>query len=271
MSLLREDSQCSEGDKKVWVRPSQTKIKYNPSEPLDPAMLTIDLLRTPHMRPGKNLSSDVVTNLAENGVPHHIFVDLLKSSLDDLINGLTTWDGPDAMFDLWSNVERAGGVIAGRRAREARGEARVRGYTNYTTEEMEQGPEVDDEDGLSLGSKEQRSLPWWRDGISGCPSTLEETILELLDSGFSPKSLQVLREKLKKVTIAKIEYCTENLRFNVAQSCIAFAVPGKHPGFQVFHAAVNNYFRTQTHTDALGQTKFRSRVLVVTFDLRMDR
>ncbi|KAH9484476.1 RNA-dependent RNA polymerase 1 [Psilocybe cubensis] len=226
MSLLRNDlHDASDDDKKIWVRPSQTKIQYDPSKPLDPAMRTIDLLRTPHMRSGIRLSNDVVINLAENGVPDQIFVDLFKTTLEELVTGLTTWDGPDAMFKLWMFVERVGGVVSSRRARECRTEARVRGYSNYTAEELEENPEADDEDGLSLGSKDMRSLPWFMDAISGCPSTLEEFICELLDSGFNPKSLQVLRQKLRMVAITKVENCTERLRFNVEQSCIAFAVP----------------------------------------------
>ncbi|KDR73737.1 hypothetical protein GALMADRAFT_251555 [Galerina marginata CBS 339.88] len=225
MLLLHDDSKNEEGDK-VWVRPSQTKIKYPEGKPLDPAMLTIDLLRTPHMRTPSKISTDIIVNLAENGVPHEEFARMLRTSIRELVRGLTTWDGKDAMYDLWTNVERAGGVLTGRRAREAVGEARVRGYSNRSPEDVELEEEEADEDGLSsVEPAVPRSLAWWTDQTSGCPSTLEETVMVLLDTGFCPQNSPILREKLKQVVVKKIEGRTQNLRFEVEQSCTAFAVP----------------------------------------------
>ncbi|KAF8969583.1 RNA dependent RNA polymerase-domain-containing protein [Flammula alnicola] len=226
MFLLRDDGEFQDEEKRVWVRPSQTKIKYPKGMALDPAMLTIDILRTSHMRSPSRISSEIIINLAENGVPHSVFVDLLKTSIQELVRGLTTWDGPDAMFNLWMNVERAGGVLVGRRAREAVGEARVRGYSNRSSEDVELDEEDTDEDGFdTTNAAVPRSIAWWADQISGCPSTLEETVMVLLDSGFLPQESPVLREKLKQVVVKKIESRTQNLRFELEQSCTAFAVP----------------------------------------------
>lgn len=76
------------------------------------------------------------------------------------------------MFDLWSAVARAGAVMAQRAARTEAGLARVKGYAEKTDpNELDE-----DEDGLELIPVEERSTAWWSDEISGCPSSLEETV-----------------------------------------------------------------------------------------------
>lgn len=222
MSLIREDEQPMDNERRIWFRPSQTKIKYPAGQPLDPAMLTIDLLRTSRLRTPARLSPETIINLHENGVPEDVFLDLMKESIQEMVTSLTTWEGPNAMFHLWANVERAGGVFAGRRAREAVGEARARGYSNRSPDEEED--EQADEDELDSG-KNYRSTPWWGDQISGCPSTLEETIMVLLDSGFTPQTSPILREKLKQCITKKVENRSSNIRFEVKQSASAFVVP----------------------------------------------
>ncbi|KAF9561155.1 hypothetical protein CPC08DRAFT_689324 [Agrocybe pediades] len=227
MSMIRDNEITDNLEStKIWVRPSQTKIKYPAGAPLDPAQLTIDLLRTPHMRTSVQLSTDIIINLAENKVPHEEFVNLLCASIQELVQGLTTWEGPDALFNLWTNVERAGGVIRARKARAAGGEARVRGYNNRSEEDLKLETDDNDEDGLPEDSRASpQSLAWWADQYSGCPSTLEDTVLYLLDSGFDPCHSPILREKLKKVVVTKIDSRMQNLRFEIAQSCSALAIP----------------------------------------------
>jgi hypothetical protein len=67
--------------------------------------------------------------------------------------------------------------MAARMAREASGEAKARGYRLREAEDVE----FDDEDGLTeLDETHQRSTAWWADEISGCPSSIEETVLVLL-------------------------------------------------------------------------------------------
>src|SRR6266545_6560961 len=121
MSLLRDDGLHLEN--KVWFRPSQRKIKYANIPDPDPAKLTFDILRLSHLRTPAQLSTEVIINLAENCVPPDIFVRLLVDSIRTTIKGLTTWESPDAMFKLWVNVERAGGVLAAQRAQETISEA----------------------------------------------------------------------------------------------------------------------------------------------------
>jgi hypothetical protein len=132
---------------------------------------------------------------------------------------------------LWQQVARTGGVIAARRAREAGGEARAKGYGEVVHEELA----VEDEDDLQLGSGlREHSTAWWSDPVSGCPSTIEETIIGLLDSGFTPENCAVLRDKLKQVVKIRINAYVNRFKIEVPMSCTAFVVPGKNVHF-FFH------------------------------------
>ena len=225
MSLLRDGGLNPEN--KAWFRPSQRKIKYANIPDPDPAKLTFDIIRLSHMRTPAQLSTEVIINLAENGVPPSIFVRLLEDGIRATVKDLTTWEGPDAMFKLWVNVERAGGVLAARRARETICEARVRGYTNKSPDELDlEHDGDDDEDDLDEKLMRRRSVAWWTDYVSGCPSSLEETVMVLLDSGFTPQESPILREKLRKIVLSKIENRLQKIRLDVEESCVAFAVPG---------------------------------------------
>jgi hypothetical protein len=174
------------------------------------------------------LTYETIINLAENGVPASIFADLFKTGIRKIVTDLTTWEGPDAMYKLWSAVERAEGVLTARKAREAVGEARFRGYRTRSQDELEdEEDDIDEEDGFDSA---QRSTAWWTDQTSGCPSSLAETVMALLDSGFVPQKCQVLREKLKQVIINKIESRTasgKDIRIDLDHCAIAFVVPGQ--------------------------------------------
>lgn len=221
------DTDMADASLKVSFRPSQRKIIYPQGRAPDPAHLVIDILRAGRMKTPSRVSPETIINLAENGVPHHVFVDLMRASIGEFVQGLITWDGPHAMYNLWLNVERAGGVLSARRAREAAGEARVRGL-EYRRDETDSDDE-DDEDGLQGFDRaiDQHSSAWWADQTSGCPSSLEETVMVLLDSGFTPTDCPILREKLKQVLTARIRHRTSDFRYGLTHSASAIAVPGK--------------------------------------------
>ncbi|KIJ68575.1 hypothetical protein HYDPIDRAFT_106781 [Hydnomerulius pinastri MD-312] len=201
----------------VWLRPSQIKIKYSMDQPLPVSQVTLDVLRSSHLRTPSRLAAETIVNLAENGVPHWVFIDLMKENLDAIVDSLLDWEGSDAMFRLWHAVARAGGVIATRMARETAGEARMRGYFVKDIEE-------EDEDDLD-GQDDPQSSAWWGDETSGCPSSLEETILVLLDAGFTPQGCPLLAEKLKSVIKTQVEKYVHRYRLEVSMSCIAWIVP----------------------------------------------
>lgn len=133
------------------------------------------------MRSPARLSAETIINLADRGVSQNVFVKLLRDGLEEQVASLTNWDGPKAMFDLWCAVSRVGGVIPARLAREVSGEAKARGFRTKETEDIE----PDDEDDLAEpDATHQRSTAWWADEISGCPSSIEETVLVMLGRQF---------------------------------------------------------------------------------------
>lgn len=207
----------------VELTPSQQKIKFPGDSEIDPAHCIIDVLRSSHTKTPCRLSVETIINLAENGVKREVFFALLEQGLKDLVEPLLDWESPDSMRNLWTNIRRLGGVMASRRAREEVGLARVKGYSEKDAED-----EANDEDGFTAAAEpnEQRSLPWWVDEISGCPPSLEETIMYLIDSGFTPANCPVLRDKLDKFIRSRIKNYVKSYRIDVPMSASALLVPG---------------------------------------------
>ncbi|KAJ8086723.1 hypothetical protein PM082_005546 [Marasmius tenuissimus] len=203
---------------RIWIRPSQTKIKYE-SRSGDEARLVIDILRSCHSRTHCSLGAETIINLAENGVPAKVFCGLLDSSFQRMMTSLTTWEGDDAMFELWSTLERLGGVMAARAARAQPGLARVKGHSSRDAQIDE------DEDGLGDVDSEETSVAWWNDEISGQPSSLEETVMGLLDFGFTPGDCAVLLEKLGQIITTHIRNFWQQCKIEVPMSCTTFIQP----------------------------------------------
>lgn len=224
--LLVDDGRNADEFGLIQLTPSQRKIKFAPGTVADPAHRIIDVIRASHMRAPCRLSVEVIVNLAENGVKPEVFSKLLQQSLSDLVDPLLDWVSPNAMRTLWCNVRQLGGVMAARRAREDLGAARALGYSDNITEEEN---ENEDEDGLldfDLAEQTQRSSAWWGDEASGCPSSLGETIMCLLDSDFTPQETPILRDKLQKFITTRVKEYVRSYRMEVPMSASGFLVPG---------------------------------------------
>ncbi|KDR83661.1 hypothetical protein GALMADRAFT_150744 [Galerina marginata CBS 339.88] len=218
--LLVDDGQNAEEVAYVEVTPSQRKIQFPLDQPIDLAHRIIDVLRCSHTKSPCRLSPETIVCLADNGVKKQVFIDLLQKSLKELVDPLLEWEVPDAMLMLWANVRRLGGVMAARRAREEAGLARVKGYS-----EREADEELEDEDGFNVDVPEQRSTAYWADDISGSPSSLEETIMYMLDSGFKPQECLILRDKLSKFIKGRVNNYVKAYKIEVPMSASAFLVP----------------------------------------------
>ena len=237
--LLVENIKNTDDFSYVELTPSQRKIVYPSRVPPDPAHCVIDVLRSSHTKTPCRLSVETIINLSENGVPKTVFLDLLRQGLKELVEPLLEWEGPNAMRNLWCNMRRLGGVMTARRAREEAGLARVKGYSEYEAEENE----LEDEDGFKLlDITEQRSSAWWADEISGCPSSLEETVMYLIDSGFTPQNCPVLRNKLEKVVKAYVKHYIKSYRIDVPMSASAFLIPGRLRYFFLLLFIMLKYF-----------------------------
>ena len=213
----------------VYLRDSQRKITYPGLH--DPAHLTIDVLRTSHLTTPARLSYETIVNLAENGVPSDIFSGLLQLGVDDVFDGLLSWTEDslpidstsyESMRKLYRNVNRAGAVTGAKLARLNISCARAKGYI------WDHKQEDGDEDVEPLVDDLPRSTAWWPDYTSGQPSSLEETVLVLIEAGFHPLTEWILQEKLKQVVYTALNRFSINKpKIPVAESCSAFVVPGE--------------------------------------------
>ncbi|KAF9268058.1 hypothetical protein L218DRAFT_892734 [Marasmius fiardii PR-910] len=215
--MLLQHPTDNSSEPRVWIRPSQIKIRYAQNSD-DDARLIIDVLRSCHSRTQCTLGTETIINLAENGVPPESFFLLLDTGFDRLLASLTTWEGENAMFELWCALARLGGVMAARAARLKPGLARVKGHSSRDAQVD------DDEDGLDEETKEM-SVAWWVDEISGQPSSLEETVMSLLDSGFTPFDCSVLRDKLSIIARSQIRSYGLQYKIEVPMSVTTFIQP----------------------------------------------
>ncbi len=205
---------------RIWIRHSQIKIKY-PISQHDPAHYVVDVLRSSHLTSPAHLSSETIINFAENGVNPQVFCRLMELAINARVSALLDWEGEDGCKKLWNKVAEEGGVFSARVSRLFPGIARVLGQIRDDKSE-----EWEDEDGLDQIDVAEHSVAWWADPISGSPSSLEETVMRLLDAGFSPSILQVLRDKLREVAFKAIRTCVQKFHIQVPESCTAFVIPG---------------------------------------------
>jgi RNA-dependent RNA polymerase len=222
--LLIDDGRNADEFGHVELTPSQQKIKFAEGVSIDPAHRCIDVLRASRTKAPCRLSVETIINLSENGVPKEVFTDLLRQSLSELVEPFLDWQSPDAMRALWCNLRRIGGVMAGRRSREAAGAARAKGFSEREAEEIERD---DEDDFAEFDSAEQRSSAWWGDEVSGCPSSLEETVMCMLDSNLTPQECPVLRDKLHKIIKSRVREYIRSYRIDVPLSASAFLIPGE--------------------------------------------
>ena len=194
MLLHPNDSEGYDEPFRVWIRPSQKKITYDENVERDRAHLVLDVLRRSQLKYPARLSTQIIVNLSQNGVSYDVFERLMNDGLQDIAMSLTQWSGQFAMQNLWASIAGVNGsVIRARMGREAAGSSRMMGFS-YRDKDDEV-PE--DEDVMEL--TQASSKAWWADEISGCPSTLEETVMVLLDAGFEPQACPILAMKLKEV------------------------------------------------------------------------
>ena len=233
--ILHPDHQSisQEPTPKVWLRDSQVKIKYSQRDPYDRALYTVDVLRSSHMATPAHLSVETIINVAENGIESRVLVDLLKVELKERVDKLTKWDDPEnnlSLYSLWLALARSEGVFHGRLARLANGAARSHGYV-YEDRNQTDPEEDGDEDGLDQidTAASEQSSAWWPDPVGGSPSSLAETAMQLLDSGFTPDTCAVLRSKMKAIAEKVLKPCITKYRLAVKMSCSAFVIVGTLP------------------------------------------
>ena len=79
------------------------------------------------MQSSVKISREVIINLSENGVPISVFLKLLNESLKNITLLLLTWEGSDAMTQLWASIFKEGNIMSDRIARQSSWSARASG------------------------------------------------------------------------------------------------------------------------------------------------
>lgn len=180
----------------VWIRDSMNKIKYaafdTPGRDLDPAMLTLDIVRTARVTPAKS-SAETIVNMGCNGVPSSVFIDLMKTAMKDLVTSLTTWDSEQDLVNLCATVERLSGRVARNQARLIGGEARARGLGRAGFGERDvDDPDPEDEEPSEVDP-------------GGAPVIWEQQVIDLLQATFQPKSCGKLTSLLERVVTQAVK------------------------------------------------------------------
>lgn len=99
--MLHPSSHENESDTpRVWIRPSQRKVKYAPNTDAPVAHRIVEVLRCSNMKDGCRISTQTIINLAENGVPADVFRKKIKLGIDEMLASMTTFEGKDAMLHL---------------------------------------------------------------------------------------------------------------------------------------------------------------------------
>ena len=112
---------------KIWIRPSQDKMAYSKSDPLDRAHCILDLLTVSHHSEPITLSRQSILNLAHNGIPDDLLIEFLVKGLTDEVEPLMDWESPMAMVGLWYIINRIGGVASSRTQRQVASRSRAIG------------------------------------------------------------------------------------------------------------------------------------------------
>lgn len=234
--LLHPTDRAPDAPPRIWIRPSQRKIRLLPE-------YTVDSLKTLHrahrifdlVMPSRStvparLSRLTIVNLAHNGVPTRILSELMEEGLRAEVEGLTQWHGAGAMPLLWHAVNKASGTSFQRLRRTAAGIQRALGLTRRRNEEDD-----DDDEPAPLPSDfpfegdeewtygEEPSKP----EIDVPPPAIGEGIIERIQAGFSPLKDYYLYLELKTLLKTVMESYIKEYHIIVPESAEAFIVPGK--------------------------------------------
>ncbi|KZO93158.1 hypothetical protein CALVIDRAFT_566868 [Calocera viscosa TUFC12733] len=206
-----------DGEPAIWIRDSQVKIKYNANH-WDPAMLIVDVVKPPRLRSPARLSAETIVVLADRGVQPSVLLTYLREGVSEQVRDFFDFENKTP-FRLWLTISHEGGVIGARMKRAAAGAARAQGLG---VEDRDEHVLLDDEE---VDVTEDRSAPWWRDEISGCPSTIEESALSVIDSGFTLQDSSYLRRKVQRLLEQRMTSVVSRHKLRAPNSAEGFAIP----------------------------------------------
>ncbi|KAH6914841.1 RNA dependent RNA polymerase-domain-containing protein [Coprinopsis sp. MPI-PUGE-AT-0042] len=261
--LLVTDKRSFEDVSRIYVPPSMIKIKYCDNN-TEPSHRMLDILRHSRLKSGQTLAVETIINLAEGGVPAAELLQLQTDTLKELVMPFLEWDGPDACLVLCKRIVDEFGVFASRRSRTDRGTARLNGYT-----ERDVDSDDENEEDTELLSDTHQSTAWWEDPVSGSPSSLAETVADLLFAGFEPKNCPVLASKLQEMIQSRLETHAREYRIDVPMSCGAWIIPDKHGILEEGEIFVRSSTRNLLCEDGTTTDVLKGPVLVTRYPCKL--
>lgn len=233
--LLHPTDRAPDAPPRIWIRPSQRKIRLLPAYTVDAlaslhrAHRIFDLVMPSRSAVPARLSRLTIVNLAHNGVRTALMAQLMADGLRAEVEGLTQWEGAGAMPLLWHAVNKASGASFQRLRRTAAGIQRALGLTRRRNEEGDD----DDEDPIPLpedwpfeGDEAEAFLEGTaKPEVDVPPPAIGEGILERIQAGFTPLKDSYLYDELKTLLKATMESYIKEYHIVVPESAEAFIVP----------------------------------------------
>ncbi|KAG5643296.1 hypothetical protein DXG03_001223 [Asterophora parasitica] len=253
---------------KIWIRPSQTKTKY--PRPFPRIHRIFDLVAVSRASETPiSLSKQSIMNLSQNGVPDKVLTDLMVQGLEDLVKPLMEWEGPQAMEKLWNHVSKIGGVVGSRMQRLTAGLSRTMGQQRREWGHDDVGMDNEDAD-VALKEELDSSSYTGRNELSGTPLSLHELVVEVLQAGFHPTDLDLLRDKLRYVIKILIKTTIEKFLIPLKESIGAYVAPDP---FGILKEGEVYYRSSQSLMDQETQTLFNTIIgdgLVGRYPIRVE-
>ncbi|VDB86203.1 unnamed protein product [Peniophora sp. CBMAI 1063] len=228
--LLHPTDRSLDEPPRVWIRRSQQKIILHELSRADRIFALVQPSRV--FTPG-HLGMQPILNLAHNGVPASAFEDLMGTSLRAEAEPFTDWTRPHAMPLLWAAAARAGSVPSIRLRRILPdGTARAMGLAGRLDAERSytaSGGTVDTVIETESQSDVVELDPTFKVVVSGergrgAPDNLHETVMELIQAGFTPQESGYLHGKVRFILKAVIEGYVSKYRILVPRSAEAYIV-----------------------------------------------
>lgn len=236
--ILHYSDRTPSEEPKIWIRDSQIKImltkftsdgQFDPAQlrGLHPSHLIFDLVQPSRVSHPARLGKHTIMNLSHNGVPTDILKTLMEDSLENLITPFMQWTGPHAMELLWNAVNTSGRVSLTRLQRQAAGASRALGLSGrFGGDEDSDSEDSEDESPASSPASTQSSTSG--DVMAASQDTLAESILRMLQSGFSPLNNLKLYNDLKILVRLSIDSFIKEYRIVMDHSADAFIIPGQY-------------------------------------------
>ncbi|KAI0307660.1 RNA dependent RNA polymerase-domain-containing protein [Multifurca ochricompacta] len=225
---------------RIWIRNSQKKICLRTLGE-DRAQLIFDLVaQSNNIIFPSRLNHQLTVNLSENGVDDRVFKELLHERLTEIFTSLTRWEGAAAMPLLWSTVNNLGGVARTRLQRVTGGLSRAIGLARRFEMDRENNEDDSEEEGS---------------GFDADFRSLHQTVLELIQSGFNPRSSAYLHEEMRSLVKQAMDGYLKKYHLEVPQSAEAFIVPDP---FGVLEEGQVHFRSSQELKDPLTETNVYS-------------